>query len=207
MNRKLAIGATGLLLLGGAGGAVAVAATQGSSGSGRQAYVDDVAKRLNVSPGSLTAAMKAARLDRIQAAVAAGRITQAQADALKQRVEQGGRAGLLGHRFGGPGGGLHHIAAQYLGISAATLTSDRQAGKSLAQIAASTPGKSVDGLKAAIVAAERARLQAAVSSGSITSQQEQKHLSRLSSRIEALLARTGAGGTRAGSGLAPPGHP
>src|SRR5271166_1819675 len=81
-SRKLAIGATGVLLLGGAGGALA--ATQSSSGSGRQAYVDDLAKRLNVSPSALTAAAAAARNDQIEAALAAGRITQSQADALKQ---------------------------------------------------------------------------------------------------------------------------
>jgi hypothetical protein len=206
MNRKLAIGATGLVLLGGAGGAVAVAASQSASDAGRQGYIDDLAKRLNVTPSALTAAIKGARLDRIQAAVASGRITQAQAVAIKQHIEAGG--GLLGHRFGRlAGGGLHDIAAQYLGVSAATLRSERQAGKSLAQIAASTPGKSVEGLKAAILAAERTRLQAPVSSGAITSQQEQEHLTRLSSRIEAALQRTGTGFQRGGSGFAPPGHP
>jgi len=56
-KRELVIGAAGLVLLG--GGAVAVAATQGSAGFGRQAYIEDVAKHLNVSPSALTAAMKA----------------------------------------------------------------------------------------------------------------------------------------------------
>jgi hypothetical protein len=58
-KRKLVIGAAGLVLLGGAGGAVAVAATQGSAGSGGQAYIEDVAKHLSFSPSALTAAMKA----------------------------------------------------------------------------------------------------------------------------------------------------
>jgi hypothetical protein len=185
------IGAAALVLLG-AGGAAAVAATQSSGGSGRQAYVDDVAKRLNVSPGALTAAMKAAGLDRIQAAVAAGRISQSEADGLKQRIEHGGGVPFFGHRFGRDrGAGSHGVAAQYLGISAATLRSDLESGKSLAQIASSTPGKSVEGLKAAIVSAKKAWLDQAVSRGSITSQQEQERLSKVSSRIEALLQRTG----------------
>ena len=78
-SRKLVIGATSVVMLGGAGGAVA--ATQGSAGSHRQAYIDDVAKRLNVSPSALIAATRAARSDQIDAAVAAGRITQPQAEA------------------------------------------------------------------------------------------------------------------------------
>jgi hypothetical protein len=206
LNRKLVVGATGLVLLGGAGGAVAVATTQDSAGSGRQAYIDDVAKHLNVTPGSLTAAMKAAAYDRIEAAVAAGRITQSQADAVKQRIEQGGGVPFFGHRFGGGGLGGHGVAAQYLGISPATLRGELQSGKSLAQIASSTPGKSVEGLKAAIVSAEKTRLEKAESSGLMTSQQEQERLGDLSSRIEALLQRTGTWGSYGGSGLAPLGR-
>jgi hypothetical protein len=207
LNKKLLIGATGLVLLGGAGGAVAVAATSGSAGSGRQAYVDDVAKHLNVTPGALTAAMKAAGYERIEAAVAAGRITPSQATALKQRIEHGGGDVVsFGHMLGGGRFGGHGVAAQYLGISAATLRGDLQAGKSLAQIASSTPGKSVEGLKAAIVSAEKTRLEKAASSGLITSQQEQERLGNLSIRIEALLQRTGTGGSYGRSGSAALGH-
>ncbi len=205
-SRKLAVGATGLILLGGAGGVVAVASTQGSAGSGRQAYIDDVAKHLNVSPSALTAAMKAAGNDQIEAAVAAGRITQSQADALKQRAQHGGGVPFLGHRFDHGGLGGHGVAAQYLGISAATLRSELQSGKSLAQIASSTPGKSVEGLKAAIVSAAKTRLENAASSGLITSQQEQERLSNLSSRVEALLQRTGLGRPYRGSGFGPLGR-
>jgi hypothetical protein len=205
LSRKLVIGATGLVLLGG-GAAVAVAATQNSGGSGRQAYLDDVARRLNVSPGALTAAMKAAGDDRIEAAVAAGRITRSQADALKQRSEHGDGVPFFGHRLSGGGLGGRGAAAQYLGISAATLRSDLKSGKSLAQIASSTPGKSVEGLKAAIVSAKKARLDQAVSSGSITNQQEQERLSKLSSRIEVLLQRSEAGGPGGNRGFAPLGR-
>jgi hypothetical protein len=215
LSRKLVIGATGLVLLGGVGGAVALAATQGSAGSGRQAYIDDVAKHLNVSPSALTAAMKAARNDQIEAAVAAGRITQSQANVLRQRAQQagglqGGGLPFFGRRFRGGGldglGGLG-VATQYLGIGAATLRSELQSGKSLAEIASSTPGKSVAGLKAAVLSAEKARLEKAVARGSITSQQEQERLGNLSSRIEALLQRTGVGGwNHGGPGFGPLGH-
>ena len=85
------------------------------------------------------------------------------------------------------------IVTQYLGISAATLRSDLQSGKTLAAVADSTPGKSAAGLKAAIVAAVTARLDKEVSSGLITSQQEQQRLGTISTRIDALLQRSWPG--------------
>ena len=196
-SRRLAIVATALIVLG--GGTVAVAATRGSSHSGRQTYLDDVAKHLNVAPQALTAAVQAARSEEIKAAVADGRLTQAQANALEQRVQRRG-LGLFGS---GHGAGRHGNAAavlSYLGIDAATLRSDRRAGKSLAQIAAATPGKSVAGLKAALLSADRARLARAVASGAITSAQEQHRLALLASRVEAQLQRTGAPLHAAGGG-------
>jgi hypothetical protein len=188
LSKRLAIGATGLVLLG--GGAVAVAATRSSSGSGRQAYIDDVAKHLNVTPGALVAAVQAARSEEIKAAVADGRITQAQADALEQRAQRHNGVSLFGYGLGPGGRGDGAVAVQYLGISAAALRSDRQSGKSLAQIASSTPGKSVDGLKAALLAAKQARLRHAASRGLITTAQEQQRLAGLASRIEANIQRT-----------------
>jgi phage I-like protein len=193
LNRKLVIGATGLVLFAGAGGAVA--ATQLSSNSGGQAYLDDVANHLNVSPSALSAAMKAATVDRIDAAVAAGRLTQAQADALKQHVQQGGTGvSFFGHRFEHNGFGTHGAAAQYLGLTPATLRSELESGKSLAQIASTTPGKTVAGLQAAILAAATTRVEKALSSGLITSQQEQQRLAGLSGMIDSMLQRTGANG-------------
>lgn len=193
VHKKFAAGAAALLLLGGAGGAVA--ATQLSGGSGAQAYINDVAAHLNVSPSALTTAMRAAATDQIDAAVTAGRITQAQADALEQRIDQGDGLPFLGHPFGRTGfgrglrGGLA-AAAQYLGTAEATVRSDLHSGRSLADLASSTSGKSVAGLEGAILAAERNRLLTAVSSGRITSRQEQVRLADLSSRIDSLVTRT-----------------
>jgi hypothetical protein len=201
-RRKLVIGATGLVLLGGAG--AAVAATQ-SGGTSRQAYFNDVAHRLGVSPTALTSAMKGAAIDRIDAELAAGRITQAQANRLKQRVESGHGLPFFGHRFGGAGlrAGAN-AAARYLGISDATLRSDLASGKTLAQIASSTPGKSVTGLKSAILNLEKTRLDKAVSAGRITSHEENTRLARLSSRLDTLLNAKWSGPTGHWRGLAGP---
>ena len=90
LNKKLVIAATTVAMLGGT--AAALAATQSSSGSGAQAYVNDLAGRLGVTPAALSTAIKAADSDQINAAVAAGRLTQAQATRLAQRIAQSASA-------------------------------------------------------------------------------------------------------------------
>ena len=206
-SKKLVTAITGIVLLGGAGGAIA--ATQGSSDGLRQAYLNDLANKLGVSSTTLTNDMKAALEDQISAAVAAGKLTPAQGDALKQRIEQSNGLPLIGGGFahgglglGLRGGGLRvglSAAAQYLGVSEATLRSDLAAGKSLAQITTSIPDKSLSELESAITAAAKTRLDQAVSGGRITSQQEQQYLSNLSSELGSLVQRTWTGGGGVGA--------
>lgn len=69
---------------------------------------------------------------------------------------------------GGPGFGHGHgpvdlsTAASYLGLTASDLQSQLQSGKTLAQIANATSGKSADGLIKALVAADTTRITAFV---------------------------------------------
>ncbi len=123
----------------GAGGAYA--ATQ-DSGTSRQAYLNDVAKRLNVTPKQLAAALQGAALDQLAAEVKAGRLSQTQANALKQRIEKApAGAPLLFGRPPGPrplavaGGARFLAAASYLGLTRAQLIDQLASGKSLAEIA------------------------------------------------------------------------
>jgi hypothetical protein len=108
LKGKLAIGLAVLGVAAFAG--AAYAATQSAGPSTRQAFLNDVAKRLRVTPQQLTAALNGAELDQLQAAVTAGRLTQAQANALEQRLKQNGAAvpvpfGFFGPAVpGGPGG-------------------------------------------------------------------------------------------------------
>jgi hypothetical protein len=91
-----------------AGGAYA--ANQDSSATSRQAFLRDVAKRLNVTPAQLRGAFQGAFLDQLSAAVAAGKLTQAEADRIKQRVQ---RHGFVPGFFGGPRRGfLHRFGAR-----------------------------------------------------------------------------------------------
>src|SRR5436305_9747395 len=111
------------LAVGGAGGALA-ATKLGSPGDDGQAVIDDAAKQLGVQPSALTNALKKALENRVDAAVAAGKITKAQGDAMKARIEAGAFP-LFGPGHGGPGGpgfargGDLTTAATYLGVTKA----------------------------------------------------------------------------------------
>ncbi len=96
-NKKLVAVVAGVVLL--SGGAGAFAATQLSSNP-RQAYLNDVARRLHVTPAALTSAMKQAMIDQINAAQKAGKLTAAQASAAESRIKNGHAVG----GFGGAGG-------------------------------------------------------------------------------------------------------
>ena len=224
LKRKLTVAIVAFAVVALAGGAYA--ATQNSGATSRQAFLNDVAKRLNVTPQQLTKALKGAYLDRLTAAVAAGKLTQAQASAIKQRALQSGTLpfgpGLGGflpaNRFGGrlgpgrfgpgglgpspfgPGGLRSHgfgrfgviggelgTAATYLGTTPSKLQSELRSGKTLAQIA-SADGKTSSGLESAMTATIKARLDKAVASRMITSAQEQKLLSHVSSVLTAIVS-------------------
>ncbi len=85
-NRTLAIALTAVAAVGLAAGAFA--ASQ-SGGATQQAFINDVARRLHVSPRQLENAFKQAEIDRINAALRAGRLTPAMAAAIKQRMARG----------------------------------------------------------------------------------------------------------------------
>ncbi len=213
LRNKLTITAALAALAAFGGGAYA--ASQ-SNTNPRQAFLNDVAKRLNVTPRDLTTALQGAMFDRLAAAVAAGELTQAQADQIKQRLQQTGAVPLGGRFFGpgrlergrsfGPGGpgGLFvgGTAAAYLGLTPAQLRDQVEGGKSLAQLAAARH-KSVTGLEDAISAAVRGRLHQALADKQITSAAERQILSRLSAHLSALVNRNWSAGRLA----PPPGAP
>jgi hypothetical protein len=185
----------------------AVAATKlESPGARNKAIINDAAGRLHVTPQALSSALKQAREDQIDAAVAAGRLTKQQGDELKARIAQGETPALGGfgfgpmrgapgfeHRgemfrggfggFGGFGGVVEagsKTVSTYLGITEAQLQSELASGKSLAQIA-QAHGKTAEGLVAALVAAAKTRLDKAVAAKYLTAAQEQKILTKLKS--------------------------
>jgi polyhydroxyalkanoate synthesis regulator phasin len=172
-----------------AGGGAAYAATQlGSPQQENQAVLNDAARQLGVEPSALSAALKKALENRVDEAVAAGRLTKAQGNELKQRIESGDVP-----LFGGPGLGprsIHHAgafggldaAASYLGLTEAQLRTQLESGKSLADVA-KAQGKTVDGLVQALVDSAKKRIDAAVTAGRLTQTQADSILADLKSRV------------------------
>jgi hypothetical protein len=189
-KHKVAVGAAALLAAAGGGAAIAASSQSGSTSDESKAIIDDAAKQLGISADKLSNALKTALNDRIDAAVAAGRLTKAEGDALKQRVQSSDFPffGGLHHGFGHFGARLD-AAASYLGLTPAELRTQLEGGKSLAQVARDR-GKSVDGLVDALVADAKQKLDRAVAAGRLTKAQETDFLTGLKARITALVNGT-----------------
>ena len=143
------------------------------------------------SAAGLVAALVSHETTELDAAVAAGKLTSAQEQTLLSSLQtrftdfvNGVRPadGPPGPGRGGPRDDLA-AAASYLGITAAQLIADVQAGQTPAQVANATSGKSAAGLVAALVTHETAELDAAVAAGKLTSAQEQTLLANLQQRF------------------------
>jgi polyhydroxyalkanoate synthesis regulator phasin len=206
LKRRVAIGAASLVAV--AGGGVAYAATTSSNPS--DAIVNDAAKRLNVTPDQLRSALQGAFGDQLDQAVKDGKLTQAQADRMKQRIAKGGLP------FGGPGGpgpggprGLHlrfggpgdhgpggpiglDAAAKYLGLSDSALQQQLGSGKTLADVA-KAQGKSLDGLEQALVDEAKTHLDQAVKDGKLTQTEADALVKRLQSHVDDIVNGKGPG--------------
>jgi hypothetical protein len=176
-----------------AGGGAAVAASQNDSSS---SFFDSLAQHLGISSEELEDAARAAALDQVDAAVEAGRITEEQADELRSRIESGELPPFLGP---GPFGGLHgkahafgdhfSAAAEYLGLTVAELRERLEAGRSLADVA-EAQGKSVGGLKQAILDEARKSLDEAVEEETLPREEADAVLERLEARVDDLVEGT-----------------
>jgi hypothetical protein len=159
---------------------------------------DAVAARLGITPEQLRAAFKAELTARIDAAVAAGKLTPEQGAKLKERIANAKGLGIgLRRAFAQKHKGLVArigrvkglgVAAKYLGMTPQELRTARRSGHSLAEIAAAK-GKSVDGLVAAIVAPAKARAATAVEHGKLTQQRADELIARLTQRVQRLVQR------------------
>jgi hypothetical protein len=169
-----------------AGSGAAIAASKGSSTSGN-GFLARVAQHLGISTEKLQDATKAAAIDQVDADLKAGRITKAQADELKARIKAGDFPFFGPGRFGefhrdGPHGLHHQAAADYLGLTVAQLDAKLESGQSLADVA-KAQGKSVDGLKDAILADAKKHLDRAVSDGMLTRAQADEMYARLKAHV------------------------
>jgi len=185
-RRTLIVGAVAVLAIVG-GGAAFAAQSGGDPSAESKAVLNDAAKQLGVDAAKLSAALKQALANRVDASVKAGQLTEAQGKELKARI-QADSFPILGLRSrpGHHGRGLHHLeaAATYLGVTEAALRTSLESGKTLAQVA-KDKGKSVDGLIAALVADKTKELDAAVAAGRLTKAQRDELAANLKERVTA----------------------
>jgi AraC-like DNA-binding protein len=191
LTRKIVVAAVVVLAVTGAG--AAVAATRDSPEAESQAVLNDVANELGVQPSEVTAALKKALSNRVDEAVEDGRLTQAEGNAIKARINSGNFPlfGLPKQHFGfGPGFGFRHHGpmhelsevAEYLGITQDQLRTQLNQGKTLAQIARDRD-KSVDGLVDVIVKDKTARINEAVEDGRLTRAQADEMIADLREHV------------------------
>lgn len=187
------------------GGGAAIAATQDSPSSRASSFLEGVAKHLGVSTDELEDAMKAAALDEVDAAREDGRLTQEEADALKERIESGELPPFFGP-FLVPRleRGFEHFpprlpfhghfffeeklstAADYLGLTEDELEERLNEGDSLSEVA-EAEGKSVDGLVRALLDAAKERIDKAVEDDDLTQSEADDLLEGLEERIRAFV--------------------
>jgi hypothetical protein len=197
-NRWMALPVAGVLAL--AIGVLAVAAapspSPSASPSGKnyaQVFIDKLAGILHLTPTQTSNDLKSAELATIDQMVQDGRITKAQGDALKAKIQNGeGPLGFaFGPRFGRPGLGDPSLmrdlsmaeinaVAGALKLSASDLKSQLRSGKTLSQIE-SQQGVTDATVQSAAHNAAKGVLDKAVKAGTITQQQEDMILSRLGS--------------------------
>ncbi len=193
-STKIKIAAGAIAAFAVAGGGAAVAATQAwSPQEESKAVIDDAAGQLGIEPSELSDALEEALKNRVDQAVEDGRLTEEQADALKERIESGDAPIIFGG-FGGPGFGHGHFghfadldaAATYLGLTGAELGAELEDGKTLAEIA-KAEGKSVSGLVQALVKEAKARITEAVADGRLTQARADELEAGLEERITDLV--------------------
>lgn len=187
----------------GTGAAVAATGAGATSKADRNAAaITALAGKLGISSDTLGAALKATAKDRVAAALAAGTITKAQADAANARIDAG--AALLGG-FGGPGdrgfglgghgavvGDHFAAAATFLGVTEASLRTSLASGKTLAAIAVEK-GKTAAALEAALVASAKAAI---AKDTTLTDAQKAQILANLETHIKAFVENAAPAGGR-----------
>jgi hypothetical protein len=184
-SHKIAIAAAlalSVIAVGGAIGATKLTPRQES-----QAVINDAANQLGIEPSELSNALKQALKNRVDAAVADGRLTKEEGQRMKERIDAGGIP-LLGprfHRHHGPGGPFHakfEAAAEYLGMTQAQLREALSDGKTLAQVARDRD-KTAAGLVDALVEEAEQKLEEDVEAGRMTEAEKREMLSGLERRI------------------------
>jgi hypothetical protein len=200
-TKLLAASAAVVVLAAGAIGAATYVSAQTpgqtqSQGTARQQFLDRLAGNLNVTPDQLTGALKTTELQTVDDLLANGKITQAQADKLKDAINSGKDLGL-GKLLAARGRAAEKLrlairkeivtsAAGAIGISPADLRKEFKDGKSIADVAGEH-SVSLGTVKAKITSDAKAKLDKLVTDGKIKQAREDKMLQTLADNLDKIL--------------------
>lgn len=174
---------------------IATALAVGAIGVGGLA-VSGAASAADTTGTATTSRVQAVK-DALKGLVGDGSISQAQADEVATTLGSADLGPGGGHGGGGRGADLA-TAATTLKLSEDDLRTQLQAGRTLAQVA-SAQGVAVDDLVTALVDAQKTRIAAQVTAGTITQAQADERLADLKQRITDRVNAAGGGG-RGGRG-------
>lgn len=178
-----------------------------------QTFVNNLATNLGVTTDALGAAVKKTLVQQIDAAQAAGKLTAAQAQAAKDRVNNANNADLCtsigtgdkgmaggadrgGMAFGMLQGDLLNTAANYFGIPADVLKQELQ-DKGTLQAVAAAHGKDTDAGKAGLLAALEQSLRTSLTGQGVAADRVEQAVTMLKQNFDRLytapLGRFGQG--------------
>ena len=178
-----------------AGGGTAVAGDGDGKGQRCERRLERVAESRGITVAALAAQIRERLLARIDEAVKAGRITEAQAAELRTKVNEGNLCRVVkagqrrAHAQRAAVRTMLRAAVGFLGISNEALRAELRSGKSLEAVA-EAKGKSVTGLREAMLVPIAERLDRAVKDGKITDSRRDALLERLGKLADRLLERT-----------------
>ncbi len=175
----------------------------------RNTFLDKLAAALNIQRSALDSAIVSAGNSTLDEAVQQGKLTQAQADAIKARLQAGDLGALLGGPggrggFGGPAASgnfkaqmaihqaIFNAVAKALNITTQELMTQMRSGQTLAQVA-QTHNTTEQAVTSAARAAAKTQLDQAVSNGAMTQAQADAMYARLQQAGTQLLMPQGRG--------------
>lgn len=181
-------------------GNVAALTAQAGPNSAESDYITQLAANLGVSVQQLQTAISTTNLSALNSAVAAGKITQAQADKIQAALGAGngfffgsqgpktpGAPGIPGR--GGFFGTINDVegsVATFLNITPAQLKTELQGGKSLADVA-TAHGQPRDSLKSFLTTQMNTEIAKAVTDGKLTQTQADQVTNTLSSHLDQII--------------------
>lgn len=206
-RRTWMLGAAAAVVVAALGIGVVMAQSTPQAGSGTT-FLDRVAQKLGIDTQKLRDAVVGARTDQINEAVQNGQLTQKQADALTQKVQNAPDEAFGGRGFGGKGFGEFgkgfgfglrgadsaQKLADFLGVSTTQLQTQLSAqGATLATVAQAN-GKSRDEIKQFVRDTVKAQLDAAVSNQDLTQQRADQTMQQLETQLDGIVDSQGGHG-------------